>query len=156
MPDYPLAKRRDRVIAFIIDQFLMAFLALPILMLFGFTPSVVNGEVAAVSPEYSQLIFIQAIAIVCYLILNGYLLLYYGQTIGKRIMGIAIATMEQELPSLNQSFVIRFLLFTLVGLLPLLGMIITLMDWLSITREDKRCLHDILAGTKVIHVGKIR
>jgi uncharacterized RDD family membrane protein YckC len=41
---------------------------------------------------------------------------------------------------------LRAWLVTLIGIIPLFGLV----DILFIFREDKRCIHDLIAGTRVI------
>lgn len=71
-----------------------------------------------------------------------------GQTIGKKLLGIRIVrkdTME------NGGFVVNVLkrgfLNGLLSLIP--GYF--LVDSLFIFREDRRCIHDMIAGTIVVH-----
>ena len=41
---------------------------------------------------------------------------------------------------------------TLIGIFPAIGGIIQLVDILFIFRDDRKCIHDLIAGTVVISV----
>ncbi|GAB3252883.1 RDD family protein [Chitinimonas naiadis] len=87
-----------------------------------------------------------------YLAINGYLLHTRGQTVGKRLVGIRVVRSNGERASLANLILRRYLPFYLLGLLPFLGMLIILVDVLFIFGKDQRCLHDMLADTKVVMV----
>jgi uncharacterized RDD family membrane protein YckC len=74
-----------------------------------------------------------------------------GQTIGKRALGIRIVKVDT---GQNGGFVpnvlLRAWLIYLLSVIPILGTILGLVDVLFIFREDKRCIHDLIAGTHVI------
>jgi uncharacterized RDD family membrane protein YckC len=81
---------------------------------------------------------------------NGYLLARHGQTIGKRICRIRILREDGTRATLWDTFVKRQLPIRLLMQIPHVGWIFTLIDSLFIFREDRRCLHDWLAGTIVV------
>ena len=90
-----------------------------------------------------------------YLLLNGYGLVKSGQTIGKRLFGIALVpTTDQAVPVWRLVFVrgVFFALAYTIVLLPIapLIVVITLIDHLLIFGQRRRCLHDLAAGTIVI------
>jgi uncharacterized RDD family membrane protein YckC len=80
-----------------------------------------------------------------------WLLTAHGQTIGKRIMGLRIVKVSDMT---NGGFVTNVLLRGLLSLaitaVPFVGGLYALADVLFIFREDRRCLHDLIAGTCVI------
>ncbi len=75
------------------------------------------------------------------------LLSKYGQTIGKKALDIRIVQASTEQ---NGGFVPNVLLRAWItfflGIVPLFGIV----DVLFIFREDRRCIHDMIAGTRVI------
>jgi uncharacterized RDD family membrane protein YckC len=83
-----------------------------------------------------------------------------GQTVGKKMLGIQIVTIDNKIPSLWKSFVIReflpvLLYYTLREVVTAYFIrqnlsLLLLCDTLFVFRPDRRCLHDFLAGTKVI------
>lgn len=86
---------------------------------------------------------------VVFLALQGYLLFNRQQTIGKLLLNMKIVGMEQEGVSAGKLYGMRYLLFHVIGQIPLVNMLM-IIDPLLIFRKDKRCLHDLLAGTQVV------
>lgn len=96
-----------------------------------------------------------AIFIVWYLIVNGYLLATRGQTVGKLAAGTRIVDFRTgELVPLLPLFLKRNLVLQFIALIPMAGRLINLIGILLIFRSSRRCLHDEIAGTKVINVKK--
>lgn len=85
------------------------------------------------------------------LIYNFVLLHRNGQTIGKRILNIKIVRTDGSRAGLRRIFFLRALPIGLLGAIPWIGRIITLVDALMIFRDEKRCLHDQIADTIVIN-----
>ena len=56
------------------------------------------------------------------------------------------------MPSHNRMIGLRYLPFWFAGNVPQLALI-PFVDALFIFRQDRRCLHDLLAGTRVIDVS---
>lgn len=83
-------------------------------------------------------------------LIQGALLQRYGQTIGKRLLGLAIVTLDGQKPELTTLLVNRYMSQMAMGVVPSLGMWLRVIDICMIFRDDKRCLHDHLAGTRVI------
>lgn len=84
-----------------------------------------------------------------FFMVNGYLLIKRGQTVGKFALGIKIATAYYAKPSLFSLTVIRTYAFWLLSYHQWLA-IVGLIDVLFIFRKDKRCLHDHVASTTVV------
>ncbi len=82
--------------------------------------------------------------------MHGYLLSRYGQTIGKRMMGIAIVTLDNRVPAFFPLVAQRYFTQWLAGMVPVIGVLLRLVDILAIFRPDRRCIHDHIAKTKVI------
>ena len=77
----------------------------------------------------------------------------YGQTIGKRVLGIRIVRSSGERVSLGRIFALRYLPMLFLGMVPYLGVLITLVDALLIFRDSRQCLHDQFADTLVVRAG---
>jgi uncharacterized RDD family membrane protein YckC len=91
--------------------------------------------------------------LVVMLILHGYLLYTYAQTIGKHYMGIRIENLDGTQATFSTIFLKRMLPIQVVGIIPSVGSIIAgLVNPLFIFGKDKRCLHDYIAKTKVCYV----
>lgn len=90
-------------------------------------------------------------AMVVLLGIQIYLLVTRGQTLGKKFLGIKIVCFEDDSnPGFVKVFLLRMLVNGLIGAVPFLGLIYSLTDILFIFREDRRCIHDLIAGTKVV------
>ena len=82
-----------------------------------------------------------------------WMLVTRGQTIGKRVLGVRIVTIDDgSNPGFIKIFLLRLILPALLGAVPYLGIFFTLTDYFFIFRDDRRCIHDLLAGTKVVKV----
>jgi uncharacterized RDD family membrane protein YckC len=87
-----------------------------------------------------------------WMLLHGYLVATRGQTLGKRLLNIQIVTVTDGRPaSLARVLFGRFLPTVLVGHIPHVGRVLNLMNVLFIFRKDRRCIHDLIAGTRVIN-----
>jgi uncharacterized RDD family membrane protein YckC len=73
-----------------------------------------------------------------------------GQSLAKRWLGIRIVRLDGQLPGFGRGVVLR--VWILLGLtsIPQVGWIIGLVDALFIFGSERRCLHDYLAGTRVV------
>ncbi len=74
----------------------------------------------------------------------------YGQTIGKRIVGVKVVRNNGERAGLGRIFWLRNVVSALPALIPLVGSIYGLVDILFIFGDSRRCIHDMIADTKVI------
>lgn len=79
---------------------------------------------------------------------NGIWLAKHGQTIAKRMLGIRIVCYPSGLPAgAAKAFWLRAVVnFIINNVIPLYGIV----DACFIFREDKRCLHDLIAETTVV------
>ena len=82
-----------------------------------------------------------------------------GQSIGKRIVGIRVVRLDGSKAGIVYAWVLRELAITgigfMTGLIPIIGPILLrpafhITDWCMIFSDDQRCLHDLIAGTKVV------
>ena len=80
-----------------------------------------------------------------------WMLVTRGQTLGKRCLGLRIVNFDNEAnPGLVKAFLLRALVPAFIGAVPYLGFLFAITDCCFIFRQDRRCIHDIIAGTKVI------
>jgi len=148
-----LASRRERLNAILIDGLL-------VLLLFGAMAGACYAflgwelwkPIHGVRQIYVNLAMAAA-SLGLFFILNGYYLVKYGQTIGKRSCKIRIARLDGSIPALRSSFVLRYCLVGLIKNVPVFGPLFGLVDVLWIFRKNRRCLHDLVAGTMVVKVS---
>ncbi len=82
--------------------------------------------------------------------LNGYLLAKRGQTVGKKAVGIRVVRTNGDDAGFVRLFFLRGALSWLLATIPFVGGLYALLDILFIFRADRRCLHDLIADTKVV------
>ncbi len=73
-----------------------------------------------------------------------------GQTLGKKATGIRIEKLDGSRVGFASGVVLRNWVPKLTAVDPRLGLLLQLVDCLFIYRQDQRCLHDRLAGTRVV------
>ena len=151
--DIVLAPRWKRLVATIIDVVLVPALSLALVML---------TNVAEDAEDYADntwMLHVLLLAILSYLLLNGYTLWRRGQTLGKYLLGIMIAPaamlrqpgLAARPAPLWKLILVRawFFAFLFVSVIPTFAWL-PLLDHLFILRKDRRCLHDLITGTVVI------
>jgi uncharacterized RDD family membrane protein YckC len=137
----PLATLTQRLTAALID-------GVPMAVLFLLAQSGQPAEDSVTAPMVAS--FILMLALAGY---NLYLLATRGQTIGKKLQRIRIVALEGDHhPGLFRVFWLRSFLNVLIGSIPLLDPIpiYSIIDILCIFGKDRRCIHDYLAGTRVV------
>ncbi|XOV82830.1 MAG: RDD family protein [bacterium] len=138
-----------RVVASAID-----FVLVPLV---SFIVMLVTGVMESAEAYAGNQIWLRGIGlgVVGYLLVNGWLLHRRGQTVGKMCMGIMIIDAKTgEKPPWWRLVFIRALFFPLLYLPVLVASVglwalLPLLDQAFIFRADRRCLHDLLAGTSV-------
>ncbi len=74
-----------------------------------------------------------------------------SQSVGKLLFGLRIVTVRDGEPAGPlRAYLLRGLSIWVLEQVPILGKLFWLVDSFCIFREDQRCLHDLLAGTKVV------
>lgn len=155
------ASYNKRFLAFVIDIFLMAVALVFFMRYLGLEPANATDMQAAqveliaklaALPESSKILLTFS-PFITFFVMHGFLLYQYGQTVGKKVMGIAIVTLENQKPAFMQLIAQRYFSQWLMGMVPVVGIILRLADILMIFRKDKRCLHDLIARTKVIDLS---
>lgn len=89
-----------------------------------------------------------------HLAINGHLLVKHGQTVGKKLCGIRIVRQDGGHPTLWDSFGKRHVPVMVVSQIPFIGGLLSIVDACFIFRENRRCLHDEIAGTMVVRVPR--
>ena len=92
------------------------------------------------------------VGIICFVIYQWYLLATTAQTIGKKYLKIKIVNKNGEQAGFFVNVVLRELVMGLIGIIPAIGGIIQIVNILFIFRDDRKCIHDLIAGTVVVSV----
>jgi uncharacterized RDD family membrane protein YckC len=146
--DSELAERSKRFHAEIVDGIIALCLAIPMMYVLGIWAYLGRGE----DPPEGLLLASAALGFLGFLLIHGYYLKTNGQTVGKKLAGIRIAALDGSVPDFATLVVRRYLPITLAAQVPVVGPYLTMVDVLFIFRGDRRCLHDLIAGTKVIKI----
>lgn len=84
-----------------------------------------------------------------------------GQSVGKILVRVRIVRLDGTKAGFLHAWLLREALVTIIGMaiaiLPFIGPLLLrpafhLTDWLFIFRTDQRCVHDLIAGTRVVKV----
>ena len=143
------ASRWRRLLAAGIDLPVVAAVAMLLALITGAYEH--HQDWVGVRPQVSALL----LALTAYLLVNSYLLVRRGQSLGKRLLGIrTVLESSGELPSLWRH------MLRLLPLLPVAAIffhwiysVSLIVDVLAIFLPAKRCLHDYLARTHVVRAS---
>jgi uncharacterized RDD family membrane protein YckC len=84
------------------------------------------------------------------LIFQLYRLATTGQTLGKKWVGVRVVKLDGAPVNFSSAVMLRGLLPGLLGAVPYVGWLFALVDIFFIFRDDRRCIHDLIATTKVV------
>jgi uncharacterized RDD family membrane protein YckC len=153
----PLAERSTRLAANFIDNVIAAVACLPGGLLFGAAAlqALLSGRLpSSEDVNVAQLLLgigLLAAAVLTVAIVQLWMLTKRGQTLGKRMLDIRIVRFADEgNPGFASAVLLRAIVPGVIGAMPYIGMVFTLVDICFIFRADRRCLHDLIAGTKVV------
>ena len=136
----------SRVLACLVDSALMIVTTILGVMLFAML-----GKMNIVDPESSgvaaALVLPSIFAFTLMLMVGQWILIStQGQTIGKKLFMIRIVSCNGRLPGFVQGVILRNWLRALLSFVPFF----TLLDFAFVLGDSRRCIHDLLAGTRVV------
>jgi uncharacterized RDD family membrane protein YckC len=141
-----LAGRWRRFGGAILDGVLMIAFLFPAMYGVGYWEKAMAQEETAM-----DIALVGGIGIAVFLVLNGYLLATSGQTIAKRLLKMRIVSVtDNKILPIGKVLLLRYLPFWVIGQVPIVGQIMGLVNPAFIFGAERRCLHDHLAGTKVV------
>lgn len=140
------ASRWKRLWGAIIDSLISLIIFVPVMYATGVLQQISSGE----SLNFVQQIALFVAAWAAFLILNGYLLLKRGQTIGKVVMSTKIVDLNGNIPDFTKLLVLRYLILGVITQIPILGGLAGIANALFIFGKERRCIHDYMAATRVI------
>lgn len=147
-----LASRTSRFKAWLVDFAIVGVPAIIAGVLVALTtkPNASQGqpEISFVALAVMILVGIYSLIIIVIQILK---LHKQGQTIGKQFAKVRIVKIADGTNGgIITNVVMRAIVPGLIGSIPMVGSVFALVDILFIFREDKRCIHDLIAGTRVV------
>ena len=184
--DIPLARRFTRFLAAFVDDIIDLAYRLPIFALLAFMNDERLSDAHHPEFPFQLLLVASVPGFLGFLLIHGYLLKTRGQTVGKLLLGIRITDLDGNVPEFGKVILLRYLPISIVSLIPVLGgclkvpsggpdgvrqalqvvlvifpievlgASLLLLDLVFIFRGDRRCIHDLLAGTKVLMAEKGR
>lgn len=142
-----LAGRGERLGAAIIDTIILLVILIPIMVVGGYWQVAMasGGQVPLATTLMWAVIGFAVFVAVQFHPLNA-----TGQTWGKRLLGIRIVDMDGAKPPVGRLIGLRYLPVQAVSNVPVVGVVLALVDVLLIFRGDRRCGHDLIAGTQVV------
>jgi uncharacterized RDD family membrane protein YckC len=144
--ELPLGGRGERLGAQLIDGLILLAVVLPMMYVGGYFGDVMRGE----RPGWGARTMWGLIAFVLMIAIQGVPLARSGQTWGKKILKLRIVDREGRRPEFLRLVGLRYATTQLMAMIPGIGALYGLLDALFIFRADKRCLHDLIAGTRVV------
>jgi len=139
------AGRGVRLGAAMIDGAVVGTIVFVAVMFFGLSREAGAGKSVLVGG------FVALVLILAWIIVNIVLLARFGQTIGKRALGIAIVRSDGAVCELWRILVLRTFAVRLIGVVPMVGPLFSIVDVLLIFGQERRCVHDYMADTVVVH-----
>jgi uncharacterized RDD family membrane protein YckC len=140
--EHILAERGTRLGAALVDGLLMVGAMLP-------------GILLLVASDFEEGTLVAGIALLA--LCAGGLAIYQmvlistrGQSIAKRWLGIRIVRLDGSPCGFVHGVLLRQWAMAIIAQIPIVGGIASIVDPLMIFGEERRCLHDQIAGTKVV------
>ncbi|WP_298578089.1 RDD family protein [uncultured Luteimonas sp.] len=145
-----LAGLGQRLGAAIIDTIILLAIMLPLMFVGGYWQVAMAAEGQV--PFLTTLMW-AVVGLAVFVAVQFYPLNANGQTWGKRVLGIRIVDMDGAKPPVGRLIALRYLPVQVVSNVPLVGTVLALVNVLLIFRSDRRCGHDLIAGTQVVKGG---
>ncbi|MGJ8677267.1 MAG: RDD family protein [Akkermansiaceae bacterium] len=142
-----LASRGSRLGASILDSLIISVIVLPIVFFTGGFEGIMEGK----QQSFIYTILTSVLSIVVFFAINYKFLLSNGQTIGKKVVGVQIRAFSGAPVGLTD-LLKRYGFYFLIGQIPIAGGVLSLANACFIFRKDQRCLHDLVADTKVVKI----
>ncbi|MGK0370472.1 MAG: putative RDD family membrane protein YckC [Glaciecola sp.] len=149
MGDDNLASRGSRLGATILDVFIMVLFFIPGIVIMALMGGNFSGDDA--TQMTMDIYLYSGVFLLAYFIINGVLLYKYGQTMAKRLLKIKIVRTDGTRTAFGRMLGLRIVLIQVLTQIPIIGALFALVNVLFIFREDQRCVHDLIADTKVIN-----
>jgi uncharacterized RDD family membrane protein YckC len=144
--DPNLAGRGSRLLAVLIDGFLFALCCIPALIAMFAGDSSDNDTIKIIGGIIAGVAFLALLAIQIYLLTTR------GQTIGKKMMSVKIVKYaDGSSPGFVHACLLRLIVPGFINGIPFVGSLFPIVDACFIFGDERRCIHDLIAGTKVVN-----
>lgn len=150
MGDGELADRGARLGAAIIDGLILMAILLPLMFFGGYFSAAMDAAAQGRQVGIGTTLMWGLIGLAVFVAVQFVPLNANGQTWGKKVLGIKIVDLAGGKPPVGKLIGLRYLPMQVAGAIPVVGPIIGLVNILMIFRGDRRCGHDLIAGTRVV------
>jgi uncharacterized RDD family membrane protein YckC len=141
-----LAGRGLRLGGAIIDVLILLAIMLPLMFVGGYF----SGMMSGVKPAFGTQLMWGVLGFIIFVAVQGVPLNASGQTWGKKLLKMKIVDLAGNQPSLATLIGKRYLPVQAIGLIPVVGGLFGFVNVLFIFGEERRCIHDLIAGTRVV------
>ena len=128
------------------DAIIGMIIAVPFWILSGMWVFIKSGTAA----PYTYTLSASVYGFLGFALIHYYFLNKNGQTIGKMLLNIRIVSIDDRPIGGAGLLLKRYLPMSMISLVPFIGSLLALVDVLFIFRKDRRCVHDLIARTKVV------
>ncbi|KLJ01403.1 RDD family protein [Luteimonas sp. FCS-9] len=145
-----LAERGTRLGAALIDGLIGLAVMTPVMWLGGYWTAVVEATQRGEQVGLGLQAIWMVIGLLVFAAIHAWPLHVGGQTWGKRLLGIRIVTLDGRPVTAARALLARYLPLQAIGGIPCIGALAVLGSLCMIFRQDRRCGHDFVAGTRVV------
>jgi uncharacterized RDD family membrane protein YckC len=150
-----IAGRGTRLGAYLLDALISILFALPALIvgggaLFASISSGASAETLVMEMFTGMFGVLLLLGMIAWGVITAVLVHRYGQTIGKRLVGIKVVRKDGSRASLGRIFWLRNVVNALPSAIPIVGNFYFFIDSLFIFTESNQCVHDKIADTIVV------
>jgi uncharacterized RDD family membrane protein YckC len=144
--DPNLAGRGSRLLAFLIDGFIFTLCCVPGGIMLWMGADDHNDTLQIIGGILIGVLFLAL------MVLQIYLLSTRGQTIGKKMMSVKIVKYADDSnPGFVHACLLRLIVPGFINGIPFIGYLFPIVDACFIFGEERRCVHDLIASTKVVN-----
>jgi uncharacterized RDD family membrane protein YckC len=130
----------------IVDGVVALVIGIPLSVYTGLYDGIVNGEAVPENAELDNIL----VGWVWFFVVNSYWLIKRGQTVGTRLLGIRISDFRTDAVPSVWRLLVRIAVAAVADLLGPMGNLFALVDILFIFGKNRRCIHDLIAGTRMV------
>ncbi len=153
--NFVLASRWRRLFAIIVEYLFFCFCLIVPIVLISLSQTIDIAENGEFDSESMLAVgIVMSVGVLFYALINCFLIYHRGQGVGKLALGIRVVTRDfRRLSALRYIFV-RSLPVAILAQIPL-GNLLVIIEVLFIFRAEKNCIHDDLAGSRVVNYRPI-
>ena len=145
-----LADRGTRLGAAIVDTLILLVILGPLMFFGGYWSGAMAAAERGQQVGLGTTLMWAALGFGVFVLVQFVPLNATGQTWGKKVLGIKIVDLAGAKPPIGRLLGARYLPMQLLGNVPFVGPVLAIVNVLLIFRGDRRCGHDLVAGTQVV------